>query len=354
LFYESESTAGWYERKFSYDLTNSFSAARVDTFHQVTLPRTFFNWLTVTPRVGGRYTYYSEADGAGATTDEEDRWVFNTGAEVSTKASRLWRGVRSSFWNVDGLRHIIQPSVNYVFVPEPQPGPARLPQFDYEVPSTRLLPIVYPDYNAIDAIDSQNVVRFGLRNKLQTKRKGELENLVHWALVMDWRLDPRPDQSTFSDLYSDIDLKPFSWLTISSETRYDIEDTLWPEVNTTFTFRPNDRWSWSVGQRYLRDDPSLGPDSGNNLFFSTLYYRVSENWGLRMHHRFEANKRTLEEQSYTLYRDLRSWTAAVTVRIRDDSEGPLDVTAAVTFSLKAFPRYHLGDDVNRPTLLLGH
>ncbi len=32
----------------------------------------------------------------------------------------------------------------------------------------------------------------------------------------------------------------------------------------------------------------------------------------------------------------------------------MDVTAAVTFSLKAFPRYGVGDDVNRPTLLLGH
>jgi hypothetical protein len=41
-----------------------------------------------------------------------------------------------------------------------------------------------------------------------------VDNLVNWALVTDWRLDPRAGQPTFSDLYSDLDVKPFSWLTL--------------------------------------------------------------------------------------------------------------------------------------------
>ena len=71
---------------------------------------------------------------------------------------------------MDGLRHIIQPSFNYVSVPHPTRSPRELPQFDYELPSTRLLPLDYPDYNAIDSIDSQNVVRLGLRDN--SKRSG--------------------------------------------------------------------------------------------------------------------------------------------------------------------------------------
>jgi len=244
--------------------------------------------------------------------------------------------------------------VNYVYVPDPHPRPGELPQFDYVVPSTRLLPIRYPDFNAIDGVDSQNVVRFGLRNKFQTQREGMVENLVHWALVMDWRLDPRSDQRTFSDLYSDVDLKPFSWLTLSSETRFDINEETWREVNHAVTFTPNNRWSLALGQRYLKDDPQVGEDSGNNVFYSTLYCRLDDNWGMRLDHRYEAEDGVLEEQNYTLYRDLRSWTSAFTVRIREERGGPTDVTAAVTFSLKANPRFGLGDDVNHPTLLLGH
>jgi lipopolysaccharide assembly outer membrane protein LptD (OstA) len=149
LYYESETSAGWYRRKFADGATNApFSAARADTFHQILLPWNFFGWLNVTPRAGGRFTHYGEADGAGATTTEENRGVFNTGAEASFRASRLWTDSRSRFWQVDGVRHIIEPTLNYAYVPTPTVRPPDLPQFDYLVPSTRLLPIDYPQFNA--------------------------------------------------------------------------------------------------------------------------------------------------------------------------------------------------------------
>jgi hypothetical protein len=231
--------------------------------------------------------------------------------------------------------------------------PPQLPQFDTELPSLRLLPIDFPDYDSIDSIDSQNVVRLGLRNKVQTKRDGAVDNLLNWSLYTDWRINPRPDQATFSDLYSEIDFRPRSWITLTSELRFDINDTLWREANHVLTLTPNNVWSLSFGNRYLRQDPALGPDSGDNLFYGTVYYRLNENWGLRMHHRYEALDGTLEEQQYSLYRDFRSWTGALTFRVRDNRDGPTDFGVAVTFSLKALPRYKLDDDRNKPSLLLG-
>ncbi len=65
VYYESESSAGYYQLFFAatnnnlFSATNSplpYSAARADTFHQLLLPCTFFGWLNVTPRVGGRFT----------------------------------------------------------------------------------------------------------------------------------------------------------------------------------------------------------------------------------------------------------------------------------------------------------
>ena len=102
--------------------------------------------------------------------------------------------------------------MNYVYVPSPNVHPTQLPQFDYELPSLRLLPIEFPEYNSIDSIDSQNVLRFGLRNQLQTKREGRVEDFLDWQLYTDWRLNPRPDQATFADLYSDVSLAPRSWI----------------------------------------------------------------------------------------------------------------------------------------------
>jgi LPS-assembly protein len=363
LYYESESSVGYYKQVFAQDAgTNapppgpSYEAARADTYHQVLLPETFFGWLNVTPRVGGRFTYYSEASGPGATTDEQYRGVFNTGAEVSFKASRVWPEIENSFFEVDGLRHIIEPSANYVFVPSPSVAPNQLPQFDYELPSLRLLPLDFPDYNAIDSVDSQNVIRWGLHNKLQTKRDGQVANLIDWNVYADWRLQPRSDQTTFSDLYSDLYFKPRSWLTLESLIRYDIHGGDFRMAFHTLTFRPNNVWSWSLGHYYLRDDVTPSPTAlglGNNVLSSIMFYRLNENWGFRMGHYFEARTGTLQEQSYSLYRDLRSWTAALTFRVMQNIVGPADYTVAFTFSLKAFPHYGQGNDAVGAYSLLG-
>jgi lipopolysaccharide assembly outer membrane protein LptD (OstA) len=364
LYYESESSVGYYRRLFAENVpTNTspsglnYAAARADTFHQILLPETFFGWLNVTPRVGGRLTYYSQATGPGATTTEQYRGVFNTGAELSLKASRVWPQVQNSLLDVDGLRHIIEPSVNYVFVPSPSTAPNQLPQFDYVLPSLRLLPIDFPDFNDIDSIDSQNVIRWGLHNRLQTKREGKVVNLLNWDLYTDWLLKPNPGQTTFSDLYSDLTFRPRSWLTVESLLRYELNAGIWRMALTTLTLQPNNQWSFGFAHYYLVNDTSTSPTSlgeGNNLFSSTVTYRLNENWGFRMSHRFEAADGVLEEQAYTVYRDLRSWTAALTFFVRNNRTGPEDYTVAFTFSLKAFPRLPLNRDVGGPASLLGY
>ena len=355
VFYESESSVGYYRRLFpetnSFASSLDFEAARADTYHQLLLPETFFGWLNVTPRAGGRLTYYSKASGPGATTDELYRGVFNTGAEFSFKASQLWPGAQSDFFQADGLRHIIQPSFNYVYVPQPNyAGTNELPQFDYELPSLRLLPIDFPDYNNLDSIDSQNVVRLGLHNKLQTKREGKIVNLVDWDLYTDWRIQPNAQQNNFSDLYSDLTLNPRSWLSFQSQLRYDVQDGLWRMSHTTLTFQPHKSWKWIVGQTYLHDDFSSSPTAlgpGESVFTSSILFRLNENWGLRASHYFDANTGDLREQDYAIYRDLRSWTAALTFRFRNSPGSQEDFTVALTFWLKAYPQSGRGPEAGQ-------
>ena len=362
LYYESETSAGYYRRRFA-EITNSlpgmtnYSAARADTYHQLTLPHTFFGWLNVAPRVGGRFTYYSAASGPGGTNNEAYRGVFNTGLETTFKASRVWPGATNRLLQVDGLRHIVEPSVNYVYVPAPNRRPPELPQFDYELPSLRLLPIEYPDYNSIDSIDSQNVLRFGLRNRLQTKREGQIENLVYWDLYTDWRLRPRAGQTTFADLFSDLVFRPRSWITLESQTRYNINGGTLRQAAHTLTLQPYNWWNWGIGHWYVRDDFSGSPDAlgqGNNLFSSIMFLRLNENWAFRAAHYFEARDGRLEDQAYTVYRDMRSWTAGISLRLRDNRNGSEDFTVAFTFSLKAMPKFGVGGDAVHPSQLWGY
>jgi hypothetical protein len=93
---------------------------------------------------------------------------------------------------------------------------------------------------------------------------------------------------------------------------------------------------------------------GHKTIGTSLRYRLNENWAARIEERFEARDGTWEEQQYTVYRDLRSWTAALSFRYTQNRVGRRDdYTIAVTFSLKAFPRFNLNSDSEQPQLLLG-
>ena len=370
VFYESETSLGHFQFSPASDQLqlSEYEAFRADTHQQLLLPRTHFGWLNVTPYAGARLTHYSSRSGgdpALGQAGDVDRFVFNTGTELSFKASSTWADAQSSLLDVDGLRHIVQPMVNYVFVPKPSERPWELPQFDRELHSLRLRPIDFPDYNSIDTIDSRNVLRLGIRNRLQTKRFGEVDDLLNWELFTDWRLETQAHEARFNDVYSDLELKPRSWLLLGSELRYDPNERLLNEANHTISLLPNDHWSLTLGHRYLRDwspdelkarypyDPFFGNQFeddwrwGNNLLYSRLYYRLNEEWGFRMIHQFEASDGTMEEQSYSLYRDFSSVTSALRFRLRDHRAGKNDFSVSLLFSLKALPSFGVGDDSNR-------
>ena len=362
VYYDSQSSVGWY-RQFAANTnsnyssnngTNINSATRADTYHQFTLPWTFFHWLNVTPRVGGRVTYYSAQNATNGGNNSVTREVFNTGVGTSFKASQLWANATNSFWQVDGLRHIVEPSANYVFVPDPSTPPAKLPQFDGEQPSLMELPLTFPDYNDIDSIDTQNAIRFGLRNTLQTKRDGGLDKLLDWNVQLDWRLNPKPGQNTLNDLYSSFAFKPRTWLTAESQTRYDINGG---NLNMSFqqlTFAPSDRWSWGIGYWYLRGGTwGNSTWTENHTVTSTLFVRLGDNWGGRMAQNYNAVTQRLQDQIFTVYRDLRSWTSALSLRVANNLGSSADVTIAVTFSLKAQPSTQVGEDVANRYHLVG-
>ncbi|MCS1407442.1 MAG: LPS-assembly protein LptD [Verrucomicrobia subdivision 3 bacterium] len=354
VYYESESTAGYLGHQFINNVSNDFHATRLDTWHQLIVPHTFFGWLNIGPRVGGRYTYYTATDGQGTTMAEGRRGVFNTGVKANFRASRSYPTVTNRFWALQGLRHIVQPSVNYVFVPEPAVLPPALPQFDTEIPSLRQLPIQFPSYNSIDSVDAQNVVRLGLRNKLQTKRgpNDAIQPFADWNIFTDWRLDPQTTQADFSDINTELDLYPRDWMSFHSFVRYSLDHSHFRLANHRVTLLPDDIWSVTLGHLYLRDEFNHW-GAGNNVFYSSLYYRFNENWGARLNHQFEARDGTLEEQAYTLYRDFRSWTGALSFRIRDERTAPPDYTVALILSLKAFPRFGVGEDALQNSLLSG-
>jgi hypothetical protein len=80
---------------------------------------------------------------------------------------------------------------------------------------------------------------------------------------------------------------------------------------------------------------------------------MNENWGFRTTQQFESRDGVLEEHSYTVYRDLRSWTASFGVRLRENRQGVDDWAIVFGLQLKAFPRFKLNDEADRVDRLFG-
>jgi len=200
-------------------------------------------------------------------------------------------------------------------------------------------------------------MRVGLNNRFQTKRDGQVEDLLSWEVFSDWRLRPDPGQGDFSDLWSDVKLSPRRWLTLQSQTRMDTDDGSVQLAFSSVTLKPNTTWSWRVGHFYLRDNFSATPTAwgeGDDVLTSTFYLRLSENWGLRASHYFNLQEDELQEQTYSIYRDFRSWTASLSFRAQERLSGETDYTVAFALNIKALPRFRVGEDTVESDTLMGY
>jgi LPS-assembly protein len=322
-----------------------YTAYRYDTFHQVLYPRQYFNWLNLTPRMGLRGTYYdynpSDANNSFSTPLKDDlgRYVFDVGFEAGFKVSRAWLDVKNKSLGLDGMRHVMEPMVNVQYVPEPNERPSDFLGFDTRLGSTRLAPLNFPSYNTIDSIDQQLTVRPGFRNKLQTKRDGRNWNLLDWVVYADLDLDGNQIAGHhFSNIYSDLRFKPVPWLTFVSFSSKDITGDGFDESNNGFLWQANKALEFGAGNRYLQDSV-LFPDS--NLIYVTSFYRLNEHWQFSTQHSFETDDGELEEQSYTIYRDLSAWQVALSLKDRNNRGGEHEQLVYLSFTLKAFPNQQL-------------
>jgi LPS-assembly protein len=342
FYYDTETSAGYFERRYNFSSANNdYGLFRADTLHQIYMPKTYGGWLNVTPRIGARFTHYGESNGHGSTKNRSKRYIAHTGVEISTKLSKMMPEIDNKLLGIsNGARHIIQPSINYAFIPKPNRTPAELDKFDYEITSPRLLPIDLPEYNAIDNIDSQNVLRMSLRNRLQTKRNESIVDVIDWDVYSDWRMDTNTGQNTFADAFSDAYLRPRDWLTLNSNLRYDIDNSLWRTYNHGFSVHPKSHeWSINAGQYYYLAQPSTSTADRTDVYYSGLGFRLNENWSFSTRQYYDSKAGQMSQHDYILHRDMNNWTFFIDLSFRKDTGRRRDDTSiSFNYSLKAFPR----------------
>ena len=367
IFYEGETGFANLQLQFPEGAGfENYGTTRLDTFHQLTYPNTYFGWLSIVPRVGFRGTYYGQTFDLGTTTftppsnplvpdfilppptlanpikfdGDTFRTVFNTGAEASFKVSRTWENVQSRAFGLDGLMHVFQPFTDFAYVSENGPNPESILQFDRFEPSTQLRAIDFPEFTPIDSIASWTVWRLGIRNRLETRRDDQTFTWFELDSFFDVNFDNPYDRTDYSNFFNNVRFTPLPWMSFSVNSQVPAFAKGFTEVNTTASVQPIANLQLSVGHRYLNNNPFF---QNSSLFVVGGYYRLNDNWGVGAQEQYEATTGILEEQRYSIYRDLTSWVASFGGVIRDNS-GVKEYGVLFTVTLKAFPK--LGLDLN--------
>jgi len=346
-FYHPNQTPG-----FDPSQLNNYSAYRYDTYHEFSYPHQYFNFLTLTPRIGGRFTYYSDdnqditdttngglaSQGSNAITDPKARLAGDVGLSGDFKISRVWSNFSAPNLGIDGIRHEIEPFFDSVYAPSPTVSPNNIRGFDDRLYSTQLQPLDWTEYNSIDSIDRQAVIRFGVWNKIQTKRDGVNYDLItlqtYGDADFDHNFSAATPGSTFSNLFNKLTFAPTPQLSFSSLSSMAISGNSYNEIDNYITWSPDPSVQLTVGDNYINHSPIFG-DSNQATF--SLFYRINEHWQFQAQEQFEAVDGRLQNQQYTIYRDLDAWQLGMTYA---DSElnNQSDHSIYFSLTLKAFPK----------------
>ncbi len=314
--------------------------ARFNTFQEFTMPFTVGNFLNFAPRAGLGYTSYSSVQGPVGSLD---RTTLHAGLESSVKFSKDYDEYRNRAWGLDGLKHVIQPYVDWSIVSTDDYENGD-PFVDRLTPTTRPRLLDPSRFTAVDDMQSWNIVRMGMRNRLLTKRDHQSHEWLFMDTYIDAFVNDPEGQRNYSNLYNDVRWQPVPWMSVDLATQFPVVSggSGFNEYNGLVRFVPTDNFEFSFGYRNLSGHPVL--IDSNALDFET-YTRLSENWGVGTHHIMEFDDGTLELEQYTIHRDLGNWVAGIGLSHRDNR---VEQEYGVIFSLtlKDFPSVSLPFEID--------
>lgn len=320
LFYEGDNSAAYLERVYPNDGgTNDYDAFRLDSAHMLNYPTRHWGFLNVIPRAGYRGTYYSktytdrvasntfsyvDTNGVPVTWDAittnrlEDgsrlRSLFELGFETSFKAFKVLSDRPTGLGRDIGLRHVVEPYADYTFVPEPNVEPENLPQFD-----------------AIDALGKRNDVLLGMRNKLQTKRRGAIHDLINIDLYTLFRLDPDEGVNDFSDLYLNSRFRVWEAFAVDVDLAYDTYAGEFSAFDGRGGYVFSDGSTLSGEYLYRRD--AADQAAGRLALFP------NDPWSFEVYARYNLDSGRVDEHTYMLTRKTDCLGYGLGFRERDDT-----------------------------------
>jgi LPS-assembly protein len=250
--------------------------------------------LSLTPRAGARATFYDQ----GATTIQpaERKYVY-AGADLNARFSKVYgEDVESG---VGRIRHSIEPTVSYSYIPRVEQGDI-------------------PHLDGVDEVQEENVVTFALINRL-TARYKEGANVRTFDLMV-FRLSEKYDlnQARNKDL---VDARPRGEIT--GELAFKTPKLLTASANANYNTYTNrlssssesvslkgDTVQVDVTHQYLRAQETIDPHPKTQFLIGGLGLKL-EKWQLNAQHWRDVENRATTQKEYKVHYASQCWGAGV-------------------------------------------
>ncbi|MFC1480165.1 LPS assembly protein LptD [Candidatus Omnitrophota bacterium] len=327
FYYSTDMSGTIFNKEYSFGDSPSEKVNRFDSSHRLTYV-THLGPLNLAPYGTFRGTAYSREKTKQKITA---RGAIGAGIDSFMRFHRIFNVATNAFGlEINGLRHIIVPSVNYFYVHKPTVDRDKLFQMD-----------------EIDTIDKENGFTLSVENKLQTKRDigGELKStdLLRSIVSVDYLFRMKKNSFAFQDdhrfetLKFDLEFSPYSWLYIDSEMEIETENQSLKTGSVEASVHPWDSFRIDMGYRYEKKMPDP-----RNQFTFDLSYVLNSKWRLDLYERFDLQSALIEEQQLSIVRDLHCWEVELTYDLKGGNFIKDDFSMWLAFKIKAFPDLYIG------------
>lgn len=307
VYFDADYEVSRARRRFAgFPTRNNISAFRADFDNRIGVPF-FLGPIKFEPFGGVRYTRYGRGQ---FTSQSLDRFGTIMGARATTQLSRTYR-IGGGPFELEGLRHVILPEVEYIRVHHVSRDVADYPQFD-----------------RIDAFTESETIRFGVRNRLQTiwHDQGAPRVVDIVDLDIEWTYFPEPDRDNFGRHAGNLDvdfvfrLSPeFTFLT---DFEYSFVFDAYEVLNSTVAWAPVDDFQVSLGYRRFIDV--------NDAVFLQARWQVGERLALGVFSAWDFEEARAQDQRFFIQRIGVDWVF--------EFEFDIDITGGVGFGFSFSPR----------------
>lgn len=280
---------------------------RYDGIFSFNRPMAIKPWWQINPVAAARFTYY---DNTTPGTVEQKNSAGRLLGEFGFDSQWSFYGiydVKNDLWDIDGLKHTLQPVVQYRYLPAATSDNGQIPVIEGRVFDTNLRPTDFFYMADVDNLHSLNLVRFGLKQSLQTRNTAAgafpSRDLLTLDLYQDYNFTATTDYSHVDSFYILAEANPNEWMSLGSFMRLSWDEMTWREHRLYTTLKDGDYRTLTFSTRFLQND--------TNQYTALYTQKLTDRLTAFADLTFDARLHSFTEESVGVWHRLRSgWQTA--------------------------------------------